>query len=379
MNKKVELVILAAGLISLFLFAAFPLFFPDIETLPTDYLRNLRLAAGTFYGASATDIATDIVGMRGLASGGESYPLLGPALNELGLHWDLDFYSPRPPTAFLFTAPVAFLPWRIASAVWALMMIIGWIFALRLLGLSWNLSVGIGGLLLLWPPAALSLGQLTAPMLLFMMAAYAWREAKPGFAGAAIGVAAMAKYTPAIALINFVKSPKRWRVVTAFVLIWILALGLVFILNADAIARYLEVSQSNALDIFQRIENAAPLAIGWRSFGWLGIAAWLAFLGIVVFHNWAAISENGTRGWIVSFYLTVALLPVVWIYSLLLLLPVAYHLLTEKRNWVSQVLILGTLVFSLITPAFGREAVPFVSVTVFLTGLSLLTPGSAQG
>ncbi len=70
-----------------------------------------------FYGASATDITTDIVGMRGLASGGDPYPLLGPELNELGLQWDLDFYSPRPPMAFPFTAPVAFFPWRISLPI----------------------------------------------------------------------------------------------------------------------------------------------------------------------------------------------------------------------------------------------------------------------
>ena len=372
MSKKGELAVLAAGLISLVLFAAFPLFFPDIEALTTNYSRNLRFAAGTFYGASATDIATDIVGMRGLASGGDAYPLLGPAIEELGWHWDLDIYSPRPPTAFLFTAPVAFFPWRLASALWALMMIVCWILALRLLGLSWNLAIGIGGLLLLWPPAALSLGQLTAPMLLFLMLAYAWREAKPGIAGAAIGVAAMAKYTPAVALVNFVSTPKRWRVVAAFAFAWVILLGLIFIMNPSAITRYFEVNQVNSLDIFQRVENSSPLAIGWRGFGWLGIAGWLAFLGVVTFTNWRAVRANVTRGWMVTFYLSVALLPVLWIYSLLLLLPVVWYLFTQSQNRYSQAVMVGALVLSFISPAFGAEAVPYVSIAVLLAGLALL-------
>jgi hypothetical protein len=372
MSKKGELAVLAAGLISLVLFAALPLFFPDIDALPTNYLRNLRLAAGTLYGASATDIATDIVGMRGLASGGDPYPLLGPAVKDLGLQWDLDFYSPRPPTAFLFTAPVAFLPWRTASALWALMMIVCWIFALRLLGLSWNLSTGIGGLLLLWPPAALSLGQLTAPMLLFMVLAYAWRSARPAWAGAAIGVAAMAKYTPAIALLNFLASQKRWRATVGFGLAWAVALGAIFLMNPAAISRYLEVSQGNLLDVTQGVENASPLVISWRAFGWIGGVVWLAFLGAVTVRNWRAIAENSTRGWVVTFYLSVAVLPVLWIYSLLLLLPVAWFLLFQNGNRISQVLILGALFITFLSPAFGVGAIPFVSGTVAVTGLALL-------
>ncbi len=372
MSKKGECVILAAGLVSLVLFASLPLFFPDIETLPTNYLRNLRFAAGTFYGASATDIATDIVGMRGLASGGDSYPRLGPALSELGLQWDLDFYSPRPPTAFLFTAPVAFFPWRIASALWALMMIVCWMLAVRLLGLNWNLAVGIGGLLILWPPAALSLGQLTAPMLLFMMLAYAWRETKAGFAGAAIGVAAMAKYTPGIALINFVKAPSRLRILAGFVITWIVAIGLIFLMNPGAISRYFEVSRSNLLDIFQGAENAAPVAVAWRSFGWQGIAVWAVFLAAVTFINWRPIAENTVRGWMVTFYLSVVLLPVAWIYSLLLLLPVAWYLLLETRNKLSQVLVLGAALLTFVSPAFGAGSVPFVSGATILAGLALL-------
>jgi hypothetical protein len=372
MSKKGELVILAAGLICLVLFAALPLFFPDIEALSTSYLRNLRFSAGTFYGASATDIATDIVGMRGLASGGDAYPLLGPAMSELGLQWDLDFYSPRPPTAFLFTAPVAFLPWRIASALWTVMMIICWIFALKLLGLSWNLSVGIGGLLLLWPPAALSLGQLTAPMLLFLMLAYAWKEAKPGFAGAAIGVAAIAKYAPAIALVNFVSTPERWRVVAAFALACVIVLSLIFIMNPSAITRYFQVNQANSADIFQSVDNSSPLAIGWRAVGWIGVAGWLVFLSVVTFTNRGAIRSNSARGWMVTFYLSVALLPVLWIYSLLLLLPVVWFLLTTNQNRLSQVLIAGAMALTFISPAFGIEAVPYVSIAVLLAGLALL-------
>jgi hypothetical protein len=369
MSKKAELAILAAGLICLVLFAVLPLFFPDIEALPTNYLRNLRLGAGTFYGATATDIVDCILGMRGLASGGDPYPLLGPAVKELGLEWNLNFHSLRPPTAFLFTAPVAFLPWRVASPLWALLMILCWILALRLLNLSWNLSFGIGGLLLLWPPAALSLGQLTAPMLLFLMLAYAWKERPSGIAGAAIAISAMAKYTPATALINFVKSPNRWRTLFAFGLAWGITLGITILLNPAAIPRYIQVNQGISLGTYS---GPAPLSVGWEAFGWFGVAGWLIFVAIVIFRNWRWIAENTIRGWMVSIYLSVALLPLVWIYSLLVLLPLVWYLLFKSNHWLGQLLILAALLLTFITPGYGPGAIPYISGTVLLAGLALL-------
>jgi len=372
MSKKGELVILALGLVCTVLFAMLPLISPDPETLESLYLKQARIAAGVFYGATATDLGQDIVGMRALWSGEDAYPLLGPAMEELGLHWDLDFHSPHPPPSFLFTAPVAFSPWATASLLWAILMILCWIVSLRLLGLSWNRSVGIGGLLLLWPPAALSLGQLTAPMLLFMMLAYTWRADRPAFAGAAISVAAMAKYSPAIALINFARSPNHWRVLAGFVMAWGIVLGVIFLMSPMAISRYLEINQTNSLGVFLRPDNAAPLAIAWHSFGWFGVTAWLAFVGFVTATNWPSIVENSTRGWIVAFYLSVALLPVVWIYSLLLFLPVAWHLLTTRQKPVSRALLILALLLTVLTPAFGTDASSFVGGATFLFGTALL-------
>jgi hypothetical protein len=74
----------------------------------------------------------------------------------------------------------------------------------------------------------------------------------------------------------------------------------------------------------------------------------------------------------VTFYLSVALLPVLWIYSLLLLLPVVWFLLTTNQNRLSQVLIAGAMALTFISPAFGIEAVPYVSIAVLLAGLALL-------
>jgi hypothetical protein len=368
-NKKIELVVFGAGLLCLAIFAMFPLIFPDPADISSTYLNKLRFASGTFYGASATDIATDIVGMRALVAGTDPYPILGPALKELGLDWDLDFSSPRLPTGYLFTAPVFFLPWPFASAIWSLLMIACWTLSLRLLGLSWNLAIGIGGLLLLWPPAMMSLGQLTAVWLLLLTLAYTWR-ANPARAGSMVALSAMTKYTPAVALISFVTSSKRGRILIAFSLTWLAALTIIVLLNPYAVARYWEVNQSNSLAIAQRLDNAAPFAVASRFLGWVGVVGWTLFLGSLVFVNWHSIRANTQKGWMVTFYLAVALLPVLWIYSLLPLLPVAWHTLTGGNN-VSKALTVGAVVLTFLGPAFGAESVPYVSAAAVLFGLAL--------
>jgi uncharacterized membrane protein len=254
-------------------------------------------------------------------------------------------------------------------------MIACWMLSLRLLGFSWNLAIGIGGFLLLWPPAMMSLGQLTAVWLLLLTLAYTWR-ANPTRAGAMIALAAMTKYTPAVSLINFVTSSKRWRTLIAFALTWLAALTIIVLLNPDALPRYWEVNQSNSLAIAQRLDNAAPFAVVSWFLGWFGVVGWTFFLGSLAFVNWHSIRANNLQGWMVTFYLAVALLPVLWIYSLLPLLPVAWHTLTSG-NKVSKVLTVGAVILTFLGPAFGAESVPYVSVSVVLFGLALF-PHQAQ-
>ncbi len=370
-SKRSEIRVLAAGLLCLELFLALPLLLPDPGVIHWNYLSKLRFAAGSFYGSSATDISQDIIGARGLVAGTNPYPVLGPALRDLGLDWDLDFRTPHPPTAFLFVFPIAFFSWPLASALWSALMIACWMFALKLLGLSWKLSVGVGGLLLLWPPASLSLGQLTPVWLLFLTLAFVYRTARPTLSGAAVALAAMSKWTPALALINFVRLEKRWRTAAGFAAAWGLALTAIQSFNSQILTRYLAASRDSTLKLILGPENASPLGLGLRWLGWPGALLWLAFLGWLVWRNWDAIRENSERGWMFSFYLAVAVLPVLWVYSLLPLLPVGWHLL-RKASPVSRGLTLAAAALSFFGPGFGSGSVPFISGSVLLMGLALV-------
>ena len=370
-SNRLDSVILFLGLLCLAVFVLLPLVFPDPNAISVAYLSKLRLAAGMFYGNPPSDIATDIVGMRALVKGIDPYQVLGPALEELGIHWDLNFQSPRLPMGFLFTAPVAFLPWAYAAPLWALLMIGCWITSLRLLGLSWKLSIGIGGLLLFWPPAMFSLGQLT-PIWLFMLClAFALREERPSLAGAAIGIAAMTKYTPIVVLVNFARSKRMPKVLSSTFIVSLAAIAGVFVLNPSAVARFLAVNRTNYIGIFERLDNAAPFAVWWRLGGWVGLLGWMAFLTLVIVANWRSVSSNTERGWMITFYLSVWLLPVLWIYSILPLLPVVKYVM-EKETTLSRVCALGGLALTFAGPAFGQPSVLFISGSVLLFGTALL-------
>jgi hypothetical protein len=373
MSRRAELALLAAGLVCLVLFAALPLAYPDPQSLPGNYLSTLRYAAGALYGASATDLAQDVIGMRALVAGENPYTTLGPALQSLGLDWDLDFSSPHPPTAFLLVAPVAFLPWAQASAIWALLMIICWTASLRLLGANGRSAIGLGGLLLLWPPAATSLGQLTALWLLFLVQAYVWRQRRPAAAGIVVGLASMTKLSPALALLPFAVSRRGRHALAGFVLAWAAALSIVLALRPTTLADYWTANQTGVIGLIEQAANGAPVTIAWRLASVLGVLAWLLFLGAILWRNRAALVAGRPSAWMLGFYLAVAALPLLWIYSLLPLLPVAGHSLLRRGAW-GRVATLAALALSFVAPAFGPASAPYVGGAVLLFGASLLAP-----
>jgi hypothetical protein len=248
---------------------AFLLYFPGKNDWT--YLEIISSASTNLIGKpNPTDIIQDFIGFRSLIEQSDPYPILGPAFYKIGIDWPVDHVSTHPPTAFLFTAPVAFLYWPIASALWSYMMIGCIILSLYLFDLPWRESVVIGLWLLFWPPAILSLGQLTAIWLLGSVIAYRFREDKPLFAGCGIGLAALTKFAPAVMLAYFIIK-RRWQAVVGFSIVFLIGFAVVHFIHPGAFPRYLEVNQSNLLNTAMRIDNGSlPVAL-WKFYGNLGL------------------------------------------------------------------------------------------------------------
>lgn len=356
------------------------IFFLWLLTLPKPspawvYSDTLKYAATTLKGEIPfSDFAAMVVGFRALYNKTDPYPVLGTAFKELGIEWPVGHGSNHPPTSYLLAAPVAFMPWPMASAVWAWLMLGLIVLSFRFYGLSWKLSVGLMPLTMLWPAASASLGQVTIVWMFGLAMAYHFRKDRQFWSGASIALASLSKYMPALVVIVFLVK-RKWKAVLGFVAVWLFALALVSVLNSSAIPQYVEENKTTSFILMQRGDNSAPLIAGYRYGGWLGVALILLCLALVIFVNRRYFYEwrsfPSTRVWMLLSYLAVACLPIFWIYSLMPLLPVLAFLIFQRKI-VTTLICLYCILISSIYIQGGAQSVPFIASASLLPGLAFI-------
>lgn len=284
---------------------------------------GLRVVRDTWSGAGRpTEFVQDLIGARALLLGMNTYPVLSQGAEQIGLAWPIAHRSTHPPTAFLLALPLAGLPWDTATGWWMAAMI-------GLLGLT-AIALGLRAAAphavaasLLWAPAAWSLVQLTPIWLVGL--AVAWRlQSRPWLAGAAIGVASLAKLLPALALGPFLWR-RQWGAVVGFAGVWLAALGVLTLLGApDALWHYLVLMSEVGREQAARTDNAALLVAAWTRWGWSGLILAGGLVAVVLGQAVARLRAGRPLDFLhfgLWVWLTVALLPLAWDYSLLPLLP----------------------------------------------------------
>jgi Glycosyltransferase family 87 len=322
-----------------------------------------------------SDLAQDIIGFRAMVRQENAYPILGPAVQELGFDWDIKHASTHPPTAFLFVAPIAFLPWNLAAMVWAWLMLGLLALVFRIYGMPWLVALGLTPIALLWPPIATSLGQLTIIWLLGFAIGYRYMRHDYFLSGVGIGLAALTKIIPGLMIILFL-SKKRWSAILGIVLVGIASLVIVALLSLNSISQYVQVNRLNSVAMILRDDNSSLLGTGYRSGGWWGVTLVLIFIALVFWTNKKYVSGKTdhfppTELWMLLNYFAVVLLPVSWIYSLAPLLPVIVFLLSKRKM---STMFVGSccIIIPFIVPAWGPySAFPLVLVNV-LTGVGLI-------
>jgi hypothetical protein len=97
-----------------------------------------------------------------------------------------------PPLVMLAVVPLTVLPWKVAFAVWAAVLVGGLLFALRVLGIrDWRCYVAV-----LLPSTILlgiSFGNIAVLLIPLAAVAWAYRDRSPVLSGAAVGLAVAAK------------------------------------------------------------------------------------------------------------------------------------------------------------------------------------------
>jgi Glycosyltransferase family 87 len=318
------------------------------------------------------DLVQDYVGARSLVLGGDPYEVLTRAYRSVGLDWQAEHRSTHPPTAFVLVLPVAWLPWKVASAIWAALMVVSIGCAWWALGARWELAAALAPATLLWPPAAWSLGQLTPLWLLGVTLAWRWRDA-PRRAGAAVAVAALTKLLPAVMLVPDLLR-RRLSALAAFAATVGGALLVLVALRPEAVQRYVTVARSVGQDQAARGENAALLWSFGHTFGAGGVVVAVLVVGAVILRAIReSASPTGDRewSWWAWSWVAVALLPIAWIYSLLPLLPAIVFSL-RRGGVASYALVAVPAVVPLLIDPFGLPGAIRLALATACVGLALL-------
>lgn len=367
LNARVVFLILAVGLLLVTVLVKTA----ALSSIAYAFELDLTVLGG---GASRPEILQDLIGMRGLVAQTSSYPVLGAEFNRLGIQWQVEHQSTHPPTAFLFVAPFAWLPLPVSTAVWAWIMVALLFSTLLCYSYSWKAALALMPILLLWPPIALSLEQLT---IIWMWGiAVAWRlgRDRPFWGGIGIAIAALTKLLPALVIVVFLFR-KKWTALFGFLAVWIIATLILLGFNPSVISEYLLSNRTNSPDMIARTDNASLLVNVYRLGGIpLSILA-LACLVLLLlahkrfFQTQAAI--DSLQLWMLFSFLSVALLPVAWIYSIAPLLPVILFLMRKGKWSTISAAFCGFLLPCLVPPLGDITVLPLTVATVSI-GIGLV-------
>jgi Glycosyltransferase family 87 len=334
---------------------------------------GLRTAAAQLRGSGPpVDLVQDYVGARDVARGREAYPILTRAYASVGLTWPAGHRSTHPPTAFLLVLPVAWLPWKAAATAWMVLMLAALAAAYWALGAPPALGAALAPLTLAWPPGGWSTGQLTPLWLLGLALAWRLRD-RPAPAGAAIALASLTKLLPALLLVPFLLL-RRWSVLRGFALVWGAAVALLLVLDAGAIGRYVTILRTASREQAARGENSALLWAADHKYGAAGVAVAVVLVAAVLVRALRRVRRRGELdrlSWDGVGWLSVALLPIAWIYSLLPLLP-ALARLVWRGGLLAAALALVTFVIPFLVDPFGLPGGIRLAVATAALGLSLV-------
>jgi Glycosyltransferase family 87 len=364
---------IAAGVAAGLVVAAILLLPPPSRPLDAR-LVGLQYAAAAVRGEGPrADLAQDYIGARALLHREDAYPFLGPKLKTIGVDWDVKERSTHPPTAFLLAVPISRLSWPQAEQVWAILMILATLAAVWLVTGSRRGAVAGGALALLWPPAAWSVQQLTPIWLLAVALAFRWR-ARPTRAGLLIGIAAMTKLTPLVLVVPFALK-RQWKAVYAATGVVAAAIATLLVWRPAVLAAYVDGGRRASEAQLHRTDDAGLVVAAAHAAGPSGIVAvvllLLAIAGVGVL--W-----RGREGsWWIWPWLSVALLPIAWIYSLLPLLPglVVAMRHDAARGWAWAAVVPPAVVVPF-GSAFGAAG---LAVSMCLAGIAACAVAAVEG
>lgn len=342
---------------------------------PTTYHRGrssgdgIRVVYQTFsrHPNLRTDLIQDITGARDLFGGRTTYRPLVEEARQLGITYTAPETSAHPPTAFLLVAPVAFFSLLTATRLWAALMLICLLLSIRLVGASWRNAFLLLPVALLWPPISYSLPQLTLVWGLGMAVAWRYRD-RVAISSAAIAIASFTKLLPALVLPLAIRRRPRMGI-AVFAGMWLVAGALITILNPSTLYRFATIAGGGS-GALHRSDNSSLSSIALQHGGLIAAVAIDVILVAIVLP--IIRSDDEVMLWCAVVWLSVALLPVLWIYSLV---PVSVPALVAfvRGRLVGRAVIGVVAVLTTFADLLGNNGPVLLAFCVLLVGLALAT------
>lgn len=335
--------------------------------------RNLSLAVGavvafavhvillhqayTWRGNTHPDFFIEWMGSRVALSGGNPYSeqttlaiQLGSKGHEVPPDQDqLAFVYPF--YRVFFNAPVAFLPYDWATAIWHTAMQFSLLTSVLLFvqSLRWHTTPGEFALVILlailpYPLfGGLMLGQMAVGVLaLLLFSFWSLQQRRDWLAGICLACATVKPQLVVLAvpgLLLWSLARRRWRVVAGFVLSLALLLGVSFLIYPDWLRAFLHAASRYAS--YKPTETGASFLLSdYCAPAWPWVLETAAVVGLLA-SWWAAWRQDEPRSFEGAFVLTLAMttfvLPQTSPVDRMLLLPAILLLVRDIQGWLGQV------------------------------------------
>jgi hypothetical protein len=315
-----------------------------------------------------TDFLIDFASAHALIDGRDPYAISATLIHGVGPDWPVNTANPHPPTVLTLVLPTVLLPYAIALAAWALAMIYVFVGTIRLLGVRLRYAIPFGIAIGLTFPGAYGILNPVPIIGLGIAMAYRWRNT-PMVAALGIAFAAAPKSSGLVLIAPFLLAG-RLRTV-GWTALWYGLLAMIpLAIDHQVWTNYFPAAM-NALKLnAARAGNASLLHLG-RSWGIREVVT-VGIIGIVV--GVVALARRDMF-WPVAF-VTVAVLPVAWMYSLLTFLPlIVWAVVRSPRRSAGLAIIAGALMVS--SPPLGPWG-PIIYPIVTVVVLVLLVTAEAD-
>lgn len=315
---------------------------------PSDhnYQTELSTYKGFFTGQNGSlgDLFADVVSSRQILQGKDPYVVLGPEFAKLGIAWDVKHPNTHPPTTFFFVMPIAYMPFNHLFFLWSWLMLALLFASAILYGFRWSWALLITSVSLLWIPIVLSFAQLNMIWIFGAALAYRFRNRNDWLAGLGIILGSFVKLFPAILLIPFLLK-KRFRTIILFVAVWLVSMGLLWLMYSDIISTYLAANKVAAEVLLTTGLNSSIIKLV-LAYGKVGIAVFGLFIASILWVNKDIIlkgKEISTSSFMLFSWLSVVLLPLAWPYSLAPLMFVFIYHIMQYRLITTTVAIISVI------------------------------------